>query len=362
MSENSVVQESTPEADVTPEVQTEESVNEDSQPSTDESSESSPEETTEETVVEAVQQALSDEVADEPAPKAEVEKQNQSEPEASVPEQEPIQNTEAEQAKEQAEESAEPDLYTEPEGLQPKASQRFQDLVADNKAKDQALGQAKEAVTQIQRSVQEAGISPDEFAVLLDYGKLATSTDRRMQEQALDFAKAEVRRLSQDIGVESDGVDLLDGFSDLQEQVDNFELSRDHAVELANSRRNQQRVQEHTEQTKQQYQTQQRQADVTQQSAQQIQSFMENQKKTDIDFNAKEKYLLSQVENIQKNYPPDQWPVIVEQLYSAVGSMASSQTQQVKKTAQSPLSPSGTTSGSAKAGSMADAIMAELGG
>ena len=362
MSEENVVPDSA--QDVTPEVSVEKveetSVIEDSQPPVDETSESSPE--IEETVVDAVQKALSDD--DEPTPSA-VEDEPKSEPEAKekIPEQQEAKHEVKSKTEATPEpDNTEPELYTEPENLQPKASQRFRDLVADNKAKTSELVQATEAVSQIQKSVTESGLSPNEFATLLDYGKLAVSQDRTQKEQALNFARSEVKRLSQDMGVEVEGVDLLDGFTDLQDQVDNYELSRDHAVELANSRRVQQRTESQQQQDYQYQQQQQQNKTSAQDAAKNIESFMDQQKKTDIDFDAKEKYLLNQVDYIQKNYQPSQWASVVSQLYNAVGSMASTQTQQVKKTAQAPMQSSGATTGTANAGSMADAIMAELGG
>ena len=357
MSDENVVPDST--QDVTPEVAveavTETSVTEDSQPPVDENSESSPE--TEETVVDAVQKALSED--DEPTPsdaKEESEAKEETQEQEAKDEVKPKTETTSEP------DNTEPELYTEPENLQPKASQRFRDLVADNKAKASELVHATEAVTQIQKSVNESGLSPNEFATLLDYGKLAVSQDRSLKEQALHFARAEVQRLSQEMGIEVEGVDLLDGFNDLQDQVDNYELSREHAVELAIGRRNQQRSESQQQQVHQQQQHQEQNATLIQSATKEIESFMDQQKKTDIDFSAKEKYLLSQVDYIQQNYQPSQWASVVSQLYGAVGSMASTQTQQAKRTAQAPLQSSGVTSGSANAGSMADAIMAELGG
>tara|TARA_R110002167_G_scaffold42513_1_gene129182 strand:+ start:932 stop:1999 length:1068 start_codon:yes stop_codon:yes gene_type:complete len=354
MSEENVVPDST--QDVSPEVAVEEpSVIEDSQPPVDETSESSPE--TEETVVDAVQKALSED--DEPTSPDATEESKANE---ELPEQEAKVEVESKDKTKPEPDNAEPEIYQEPENLQPKASQRFRDLVADNKAKTGELVQATEAVSQIQKSVTESGLSPNEFATLLDYGKLAVSTDRSLKEQALQFAQSEVQRLSKEMGVEVEGVDLLDDFNDLKDQVDNYELSREHAVELANSRRSQQVVESQNQQVQQQQQQQHQNTQVVQSAAKEIESFMESHKKTDIDFDAKEKYLMGQVDYIQKNYQPSQWSSVVAQLYSAVGSMSSAQTQQLKKTSPTPLSSSGVTAGAANAGSMADAVMAELSG
>ena len=358
MPEENVVPEST--QDETPEVATEEtSVKEDSQPPVDEKSESSPE--SEETVVEAGQKALSED--DEPiSSKTEDEPKGETETKEEIPQQPEAKD----EVKSKEETPSEPDntesqLYEEPENLQPKASQRFRDLVADNKAKSEELSKATEAVTQIQKTVSDSGLSPNEFATLLDYGKLAVSQSRIEKEQALEFARNEVARLSKELGVEVEGVDLLDGFSDLQSQVDNFELSRDHAIELAHGRRSKQKQESQQEEFQKYSQAQQQNTNEVQKATSEIESFMSSQKKTDIDFDAKEKYLLDQVDYIQKNYQPSQWASVVSQLYSAVGSMASTQTAQAKKTAQAPLSSSGVTAGPSNSASMADAIMAELG-
>jgi len=362
MSKENVVPDST--QDETPEVETNkevESVQEDSQTSVDESSESSPENT--ETVVDAVQKALSEDEEPEPSPV-----KDESKDEIETKAEETQQSEVKDEVKPETETTPEPtdneesELYREPENLQPKASQRFQDLVADNKAKAEELSKATDAVSQIQKTVSNSGLTPNEFATLLDYGKLATSESRSDKEHALEFAKNEVARLSKEMGVEAEGVDLLDEFSDLQQQVDNYELSRDHAIELANSRRLQNKRESEQQAIQQQNQERQQSSDEISKAAAEIESFMASQKKMDIDFDAKEKYLLDQVDYIQKNYQPHQWAGVVSQLYSAVGSMASNQTQQVKKSAQAPLSSSGVTAGPSNSASMADAIMAELSG
>ena len=64
---------------------------------------------------------------------------------------------------------------------------------------------------------------------------------------------------------------------------------------------------------------------------------MANMEKTDIDFKSKESILLEQVEEIRKNYPVAQWPVIVKQLYNNIGRLGSQNKQARKAGDSAPL-------------------------
>ena len=350
MPEDNVVPESTPE-EQREETVVEESVIEDSQsPEDAENSESS---TEKESVVDAVLNELSDESEPEEIPDEQTDSQEkQSADETSKkPEEETPEATDA---------NSEDELYAEPEGLKPKAQERFRTLVEANKSKDQELEESRSTVSEIQKTITETGISPQEFGGLLDFARMATSQSPDEKKQAFQIAKNEMQRLAKEIGVEEGGVDLLDGYQDLQEKVDNYELDRSDAVELANARRGQQRVsQQQQDAVQQQQQSANQQSDVDN-SAQAIETYMLNQQKTDIDFAAKEKYLMGQVGTIQQQYPPSQWPAVVAQLYNALGTMSGNQVQQKKLTANSPLQSSGQATGASTPGSMADAILSEL--
>ena len=138
------------EESVTPESQPEESVSEASQPQEDvESSEPSPE-----TEVDAIKQALAENAEPSETPVAE-------EP---VKEELPV-----------VEEQPQPvlpdesELYAEPEGLRPKAQERFRALVDNNKQVTQELDTAKNAMAEIHKTVESSGMSPEEFGLMLSY-------------------------------------------------------------------------------------------------------------------------------------------------------------------------------------------------
>ena len=235
-------------------------------------------------------------------------------------------------------------------------------MVEANKFKDQELEESRNVVGEIQKTIQNTGISPEEFSGLLDFARMAVSQSPEEKKQAFQIAKNEMQRLAKEIGIEEGGVDLLDGFQDLQDKVENYELERGDAIELANARRGQQKiVQQQQNATQQQQQSQYAQVTL-EQATNDISSFMKGRESTDIDFAAKEKYLMGQVEKIQQKYPPEQWSAVVAQLYDALGTMSLNENQQAKKQTNSPLQPSGQNVGALEPGSMADAILSELRG
>jgi hypothetical protein len=314
MSEEEVVPESTPDTEqvIEEEVKSEEEA---SQPQ-DENSESSTEEEPK-SAEEAVAEALKEESGEE-APKEE--------------------SAEKAEEPEKAEEIEEPDdLYTEPEGLKEKGKQRFQDLVADNKDKADKLSQAQQAVSEIQTTIKNTGMNADELGFVFDYGKLAVSSDRNSQQTALEMAKNEVKRLSTQLGIEQEGLDLLEGHPDLQKRVEDYDINREDALEIRNYRTEKSsNAKEQERQVALQNEATQAQAN-EEASLNQVTAFMDSMQKTDIDYKAKEAILMKQVDAIRSNYQPQQWPAAVKQLYDTCGLLSSKQTMD-KKTAAQPIS------------------------
>ena len=351
MSEENVVPDSTPEAEAVEAPI--ESVTEDSQPPETPDAEVTDSSTEEkQNVVDTILSELNEDEEPEQIPDDPPEPKEEEAKEETTDEPKEEKPTEAVDSKDE--------LYEEPEGLKPKAQERFRSLVEANKSKEQELEESRNTVAEIQKTIQNTGVSPEEFGGLLDFARMANSQSPDEKRQAFNIAKGEMQRLAKEIGVEEGGVDLLDGFQDLQQKVDNYELDRNDAIELANARRGQQRMTEQNKQVEQKKQQSLTQQSDIQKSTQSIEEFMANRQKTDIDFDAKEKYLMGQVQNIQEQYPPSQWPTVVASLYDALGTMSGNQVQKQKLTASSPIQSSGQASGATNPASMADAIMSEL--
>ncbi len=347
-----VVPESTPEIEqeVTEEINSEDEVSQPQDVEAESSTETEPQ-----SAEEAISEALKEESGE---PVAEDKPDEQSEP----AEEAPAENKQ-EDPKAEAEEESPDDLYQEPEGLKDKGKQRFQDLVADNKNKAEKLDQAQKAVAEIQTTVQSTGMNAEELGFVFDYGRLAISKDKNQQQEALEMAKNEVRRLSTQLGIEQEGsgIDLLSNHPDLQKKVDAYELNREDALEIRNYREDQAQAVKAQEDV-QASQARASQAEQTEsQALQAVESFMDSMKKTDIDYKAKETILLSQVQAIRANYHPSQWPAAVKQLYDTAGQLSAKQVME-NKTATQPISTKNVDPGNQVATSALDAVKLALAG
>lgn len=327
---------------VTPESQpvAEKSVTEDSQPPvTDDKSDSSTEE--DKTAVEAIKKALAEDESEEEVPD-QVEEDSKSE------------------EKPEVEDEADDDIYSEPAGLKPKAQERFRGLVEDNKSKTEQLDKAEFALKEIHKTVSESNMSPEEFGYLIDYGRMAVSKKPEELEYALQTAQNEIIRISQLLGKEVPGVDLLADQPELQKRVDDYELSREDALRIAKSERELASYKQVQTQQRDQQQVATKQQDVQQQSLDQVRAYMGKMKSTDINFSAKEARLVEQAAKVRQNYPPEQWPTIIQDLYETMSIDSSAQKQNLKTSAPTPMQSTTSTVGSTVPKTMQEAVMLGL--
>ena len=327
---------------VTPESQpvAEKSVTEDSQPPVaDEKSDSSTEE--EKTAVEAIKKALAEDDTEEEVPD-QVEEDTKSEEEPEV------------------EDEADDDIYSEPAGLKPKAQERFRGLVEDNKTKTERLDQAEFALKEIHKTVSESHMTPEEFGYLIDYGRMAVSKKPEELEYALQTAQNEIIRISQLLGKEVEGVDLLADQPELKKRVDDYELSREDALRIVKSERELASYKNVQDQQRDQQQVATKQQDVQQQSLDQVRAYMSKMKSTDINFSAKEARLVDQAAKVRQNYPPEQWPTVIQDLYETMSVDSSAQKQNLKTSAPTPMQSTTSTVGSTVPKTMQEAVMRGL--
>ena len=327
---------------VTPESQpvAEKSVTEDSQPPVaDEKSDSSTEE--EKTAVEAIKKALAEDDTEEEVPD-QVEEDTKSEEEPEV------------------EDEADDDIYSEPAGLKPKAQERFRGLVEDNKTKTERLDQAEFALKEIHKTVSESHMTPEEFGYLIDYGRMAVSKKPEELEYALQTAQNEIIRISQLLGKEVEGVDLLADQPELKKRVDDYELSREDALRIVKSERELASYKNVQDQQRDQQQVATKQQDVQQQSLDQVRAYMSKMKSTDINFSAKEARLVDQAAKVRQNYPPEQWPTVIQDLYETMSVDSSAQKQNLKTSAPTPMQSTTSTVGSTVPKTMQEAVMLGL--
>lgn len=332
------------EESVTPESQPEESVSEASQPQEDvESSEPSPD-----TEVEAIKQALAENA--EPSETPVVEEPVKEELPVMEEQPQPVAPNESE-------------LYAEPEGLRPKAQERFRALVDNNKQVTQELDLAKNAMSEIHKTVETSGMSPEEFGLMISYAQMANSNNKEDHDYAFKMIETEYKRMAAKLGVEIEGmepVDLFADYPDIKEKVDGYELSKEDALEIINARKQLQPKTQEQQSFGQAPPNLTGDAEAKADAIEGVKNFMANMEKTDIDFKSKESVLLEQVEEIRKNYPVAQWPVIVKQLYNNIGRLGSQNKQARKAGDSAPLKSTPNAGGTATPKSAFDAVKLAL--
>lgn len=92
-------------------------------------------------------------------------------------------------------------------------------------------------ITEFRELVKSTGMTAQEFANTLEFGRLVSSGDEKNIRVALEMIEGQRAALYQKLGVEAPGVDLLAGHDDLKQAVDDMEITRDKAIELAKFRK-----------------------------------------------------------------------------------------------------------------------------
>jgi len=189
---------------------------------------------------------------DEAAPVEEVVDQAETEPAEEVAEQT--------EAVKEGDKPAEPAPVTEPDpvadeiatlGLKEKAAERFKDLTGKVKElsteRESLAAQAKRA-DEWEQMVTSTGATPEQYSSALGYLQAINSGDPASMGKAFDAMLQEVQWLGQQLGREVPGlVDPLKDYADLSEAVENGDITRKHALEVAQARVTQQRAVQHSE-------------------------------------------------------------------------------------------------------------------
>ena len=229
-------------------------------------------------------------------------------PDETVPPVEPLKKTEPGK-----------DATAMPEGLTPKAQERFQTLANTNKelaAKVQEFQPMVESAQALQQTFVEHGVQREQFDQAVNVIGLMNRGDWQGAQQVLE---EQLRLISLHTGRPVNHVDALQGFPDLREQVDGLQLTEQNALVIARARA-QQDAQQQAQQTQQQ---QERQAQQTQQAVQEgqraVDTFAKSKMKTDLDYAKIEPLLMEQLQGgLLEGIPPSRWAAVVQKTYDLV--------------------------------------------
>lgn len=243
------------------------------------------------------------------------------------------------------------DLLQMPEGLQPKAQQRFQKLVETNKELTGRIEAAEQQTGYIRETFQQHGVRREQFEQAVQFIGAINSGNLEQALRVLDAQRAEIALA---LGKPLPGVDVLSEHPDLRQAVDSMQMSETHAIELAKRRRDEQFAQANWQATQQRQQEEQRTQQAVNAGLMEIDKFCKQIAQTDVDYPAIEALLLPEIKNLISGLPPAQWKSTIETQYRLLKQAAAARGQST--TSQTVLRPTGSASPAARPRSMHEAM------
>jgi hypothetical protein len=177
-------------------------------------------------------------------------------------------------------------------------------------------------MTDFKEMVQSTGLTPTEYVQMLEIGKLLKSGSEADLKVALQHVDAQRAHIVKQLGIDAPGVDPLADFPDLKTQVDNMEITKERALELAKFKRQEQT--QHAQRQREQASQQDMQAFQQQiaEVAKTAETYFDS-RKTEVDYPAKMAELGKKfqdpkfMQEFVSTYEPRQWFGALKLLYDA---------------------------------------------
>lgn len=253
-------------------------------------------------------------------PESDIEAFGKGVEEASEPEPAPEPEPEPEAEVAPADEPAEPAPEADPVadeiaslGLKEKATERFKELtgkVKELSTEIEPLREAAQRAEQWEQMVTSTGATPEQYSSALGYLQAINSGDPAKMGKAFDAMLSEVQWLGKTLGREVGGlVDPLQDHADLTAAVDAGDITRKHALEVAQARITQARTTEQASKTEQQTAAQQAEA-----QAVSAVNALDQKLRADPAYAAKMQAMqqAGAFQWIRDNLPPEKWPAAIE--------------------------------------------------
>lgn len=223
----------------------------------------------------------------------------------------------------------------------PRGQERIKQVFAEKKQLETDIGEFREMVT-------SSGMNPQEFAQSLEFGRLVSSGTEADTRVALEMLETQRAQLYAKLGVEAPGVDLLADHADLKAQVDDMELTRERAIELAKFRKTDgdKKARETTERDALQGRQQFEQTVTT--AAGQMEAYLDTRKQ-EVDHPARMRVIsdhFRKPENLKafvETYRPDQWGPTMKMMYDGIQLPRTAPQQQPLRSRPTNLGPASNT-------------------
>jgi hypothetical protein len=218
------------------------------------------------------------------------------------------------------------DPTTMPEGLTPKAQERFQALANSNKeltAKVHEYEPIVQSALGLQEVFQSNGIKREQFEQAMDVVGLMNRGDLRGALKALDEQRA---LISMHLGEPIPGADALANFPDLRAEVDNLQMTEARALEIARGRTREQQAQQANQQQRQEQQRQHQEQQAAQREQQmerasllEVDKFCKARMADDMDYARIEPLLLKEIQGgLLEGVPYQRRAALVEKTYNLI--------------------------------------------
>lgn len=217
------------------------------------------------------------------------------------------------------------DLTAMPEGLAPKAQERFRALANVNKEVTAEVESLRAQTEYIGTTFKEHGITREQFEMATN---LIGAMNRGDWQTVITGMQDQMRQVALLSGKHIEGIDALSAMPDLKEKVDNLQISPEDAAEMAQARTQraiqQQRAQRSQQAQRQEEQNQQQEqqfARSVQQATLAVDKLCQDLKSTDLDFGRIEAALLPRVHELFADLPPAKWAEAFQRQYTLMKSM-----------------------------------------
>lgn len=267
----------------------------------------------------------------------------------------PKEEAKPEAAKTEAKEEPKPEAEQDPEkeadalGLKGKSRERFQQLNERVKTESARAETAEAGLREWQDTIASTRATPEQFGKTMGYLRAISSGDPAQMNQGFEMLVGEVQALAKILGRPVPGMyDPLDQHPDLKAAVDNMEIDRKHAEELAANRARQSLEQQGRDAADRQASEQAAFTAQVDEAKAGLGALGAQLRQQDPDFDRKMVALAPAIALIEKQVHPSQWVAAFGNAYMQLPAMpAPPAPAPVAAPSRQPMRPTGANSGGA---------------
>lgn len=219
--------------------------------------------------------------------------------------------------------------------LKPEARARFQEMTSALKSHEGTIARLTEEIAPLKQArdnlasiLQETQTSKEDLLGYLEFNANLRSGSPEGLKAALKVIEETRLEIYTALGIEPEGggVDLLASHPDLAKRVENEELSRADALELAKARNLEKERSNAGAAARRTAEAQKEEDEAADNALESIKAWTKTLAASDLDYKAKEGRLLavpeggklSLLQEVMRDYPPEQWLPTLKRLYSTL--------------------------------------------